>query len=244
MPRINQLFKINYPKLALVLALAGSHSFAQVVKEKRHFVSLSGGAANPIGIFASVDPKVDNSGYAVTGYFVETEGVFYFIPYVGLGTKLGTMGNKIDEYAFKSSSGLNSANGTIGKWKSTYFMFGPAFAIPTKSITVDFKLFLGAFSAKTPNVELSTNILGSPITIKQPSTSSTSIAFDFGMGIRVNMSPSLALKFNLDVMNATPSFVTNTTATFEGEKFSDSNSFIQPMTMVNAGIGLAYQFVK
>ena len=44
-------------------------------------------------------------------------------------------------------------------------------------------------------------------------------------------------------MNSTPSF-TSTTAYYQDQKETYTNSFIQPTTVVNVGIGLAYQFVK
>lgn len=236
----------------LLLSFQAAH--AQLSDQKRHFIALNVGASIPLGVYNNTSMDEDNAGYATAGGDFNFEGAYYFKPYLGIGGTLGIFSNKINKEEFEhdlnddlESSGLQgSYYGTVGSWRTLYVMVGPYLSVPLNKFTFDLKLMAGPTNTASPEIDITVNPDNTPDQIRffRESDQGTSFAYNIGVAARYHFNKRWAIRAHADFISANPHFDQKTHVYYQGVKNSGTNSYDQPISVLNTGVGIVLQLGK
>jgi len=96
-------------------------------KEKQNiYLDASFGASFPLGNYAKENPKVKETGYAKTGFFIQANADWMGKNNFGLAFQLTYQNNSLKDAA-KTIYTYDSINLIAGNWSNIYVMAGPVF---------------------------------------------------------------------------------------------------------------------
>lgn len=211
--------------------------------QKKGFVSLSLGTANPLGDFGSKEVTNDKAGLANLGLVIDLTAGYIFHDNIGGIVMLRSQANPIDGQVFADAlakqlpSGITSTY-SVKSWAIGSFLIGP-FGSFKLSEKFDFqpKILVGATSISNPeiNVNFSNNSW-----VKQASTNASGFGYLIGAGVKYNMGERWCLSGNVDYTGASIDFKDVTTTTSAGTT-QKSNITIN-FASINTTIGIGYKF--
>jgi hypothetical protein len=173
----------------LLLLTLSSGLFAQEVRTKNGFISVTLGAAFPTGDFADSDLNNDDAGFAENGVAINLVNFGYlFSKNIGITAMLSGSAYPID-----------ANNGDEPIWGFGSFMVGPLFSFASEDgkTELDLRVMIGTSSATLDPDDGSQEFEGS------------GGAFSIGSGLRYNLSDFIALTSNFDIISGNPEFDVN-----------------------------------
>jgi opacity protein-like surface antigen len=224
------------------------------------FIGLSGGASFPMGNWGKASTATsltslegtvnDISGYASTGGFGALDGAWFFSEHFAVGGmfKYGTYnlhGMDSLSYGYEKSFDVDTTRLTHTNYTMWSIMPGLYYNLPlAKKISLTARALVGVSHTSTPQITVTIEDGGvfDPPAI-QYSSSQTSFAFDVGAGLRYVITKCLAIDLKGDYFYTKPDFTINNSPrnTNAGREVTKYN---QPLTSINASLGIAYVFGK
>ncbi|HWB62037.1 MAG TPA: hypothetical protein VG603_00900 [Chitinophagales bacterium] len=237
--------------LVTVILLPGLTGTAQDKTEKikaKSFVEFSAGISAPFGNFAKSDYDNPKAGFAQLGPHFNFGGA-YFIPHTNFGFggfiaysqyTLRNMQNMSDGYL--DAFGVDSATVKYTKYHKIDVLIGPYYSIPTKYVTVDFRLLGGVTNALSPQIKV--YLEDDPTDgFTQDKALATALAAQVGFGLRFTPIPQFAIALRADYFYSRPVFdISNENRVVAAGRLI--SSYTEPIQGINATLGLVYQFGK
>lgn len=236
--------------LAFALVLASLVSDGQA--PKRSFVAFSLIAPTPVGNYRSTDVHNDYALFAKGGMGFGIEGAYMFHPYVGMGAMVAGISNKLDEaefsdalkQGFKEQQGVlvNSRTKASSHWVQTA-MLGVYGSFPLKGISLDAKVLGGLLTYQFPHIQVNSTSGGVEVVQKMNAKSTTNFGLNAGVGARVKLTEHLALRATVEYLQGSADLTIFQSVAAENGSLlaTDQQTYPFTISMVNFGIGLAYQ---
>lgn len=236
--------------LFLLLFSIAITSHAQL-KLKRSFISASLFFPTPIGEYKSTDIKKDGSGFAKGSVGFGLEGAYMLHPNIGIGGIWAGYISNFNSKALKSEyENYSKEEGRYGTWTVTgnphsigVLMVGPYASLPFKNISLDAKFFVGYFTYKLSNVQITYKENGYARSSSVEGLYVNTIGINPGVAARIKLSERIALKLGVDYIYGKP-IVEATTKVNGIAQPSDDNDEKSEVAIVNIGLGLAFQLNK
>ncbi len=169
-------------------------------KEKQKmYLDVSFGVSFPLGNYAKENPKVKETGYAKTGFFIQANADWMGKNNFGLAFQLTYQNNTLKDtvktiYSYGSINPIGSGN-----WSNIYVMGGPVFLKQIKKIAIDAKV-VGGFLISMSPVFKTTN----PETNLNEGGTGTGFALGVNIGLGYAISQKVVLKFTLGYLAGFP----------------------------------------
>lgn len=224
-----------------VIALGQEQNFGQTDPKpvRRGYIGFSLGAAIPTGDFASTDINSDNSGFAQTGLTIQLVNFGYtFGGNFGIAGMWSGAAFALDVESLAKNAGLSGMTVESDLWSFGAFMGGLLVSLPSNSMNVDFRFMIGSGSGTAPEMSISGFVNGSHVDIIQNSASAMSLAYDLGIGLRLNVSKLISLNLFMDYLGCKATFVTDI---YAGSLFLETVEFVQPMNQLNITGGIGFR---
>lgn len=206
--------------LAVTMLLAGGFSNAQqqqAPKERKSFLAITGGAAFPMGDFASKNMDNLQAGLATTGFNVNLHYGYQVNPVFGIAVTVPYSSFGVD------NSVLEGTGLTMDHWQYYGLLAGPMYTAQAGAKTkFDFKMLIGATNVNSPKFTYH----GEDAVAEDWSTS---FAWQLGADVRMDIGKRAFFMGNLDYNSMQPKFSTS------GE---GSDSFEQKMSLFNLSVGI------
>lgn len=234
--------------IAFVFVLASLASQAQA--QKRSFVAFSLLAPTPIGHYKSTDFESDNALFAKGGMGFGIEGAYMIHPYVGIGAMVAGISNKFEESEFSkgvkrkyhNDGYLVNATTTGGSHWVQAYMLGVHGSYPIKGVSFDVKVLGGPVSYQFPNVQVNLSSGGAVIDVEMSADKVTNWGINAGIGARVKLTQHLAIRATVDYLQSKADVNVFQSGLQNGKVIATGQETISSaISMVNFGIGLAYQ---
>jgi hypothetical protein len=224
------------------------------------FIGISGGTSFPMGNWGKASTATsltslegtvnDLSGYASTGGFGALDGAWFFSEHFAVGGmfKYGTYnlhGMDSLSYGYEKSFDVDTTRLTHTGYTMWSIMPGLYYNLPlAKNLSFTARALVGISHASTPQITVTIEdggVFDPPVV--QYSSSQTSFAFDVGAGLRYLITKCLAIDLKGDYFYTKPDFTINNTTrnTNAGRQVTNYN---QPLTSINASLGIAYVLGK
>jgi hypothetical protein len=241
--------------ISIAIIFIAISASAQSDKPKpKGFLALNAGLGLPIGNFAGTDFNKNDQGFAILGVnFHLANGIPLFNSHFGIATKIDFGINPVDDVAlrlaFRNSINNPSYNYTaksLSNYTYSTTLIGLFITLPTKRFSFDYRLQAGIMYAKTPTLNFiaSNNTLIVNSTLYE--TNATAFAFNIGLGVRYSIVPKLCLLFNIDYLDASPTFtsksVTKTSIPGSTDTETSYTTSKQNISLINASFGIGWQF--
>lgn len=229
--------------ICLGILFLASSSFSQV---KKAMLGISPGPSIPIGDFASTDLRYDKAGYAKTGVHLSVDFTYHFFKYFGVAglwtgnvnpVNIEKMTDKLEglfmmidpDFAWEVQSQA---------WSSGGLLAGPLLSLPLGRLQLDLRALYGVSSSKVPRLDMSATDGVNSFVITQHEARKTSLACNFGGGLRYHFSENLALTANMDNFMVYPEFDVAVTSDVG---YGGSGKVEQFINMMNFSIGIGYK---
>lgn len=230
-------------------------AFCAIGQEKnQNYVSLAVGASIPTADFAKADAgSFDNwnntAGFAKTGFTIGVEGAHYFTSRIGLAGIIyySNHGGFSSSDAAKLGDSYTDAFGvdestvtTSGSYQALNVMIGPQYTFPLGKVALDIRVLGGLLkSISTPTMTVQLEDV-TATTFTQESSTASAFGWQVGTGIRYPMSGKLGLMFRVDYFSSSGVSIENTNRTNSAGRMVTT----QPMSWLNAGLGITYSLGK
>jgi len=167
---------------AVIISLGWGQSTAQGVKvPSRLDVTLSGGAAFPVGDFAS--PSSAEAGFASTGFALAFAMTYRAIDYLDVGGQIVFSSNKFDEVRFSSGLGIPAGVITTGYYVNMGFLAMAGFTTAVAaSVDYNIRLYGGMMWAQSPEFKGTWAGLTDKLL---PSGSGYPLVYGMGTGVKI-----------------------------------------------------------
>jgi len=231
--------------LLAIVTLVTTFSLA-TAQDTHNYIGISLGPSFPIGDYGSKDADNENGGLANTGAIFDLSYAYRFGqgPF-GVTAMIRGQANLTDAQALANifANQFPGITWTVESdpWTIGCLMVGgfASFNLSGKT-SFDARAMIGLAAANSPELNISANVQGIPIWVKQSSTYGSSAAFLVGAGFKFALGNRLYLLANLDYMGLKPEFEDVETIGSDGSRSFDTWS--QPMATLNAGVGIAFRF--
>jgi hypothetical protein len=241
----------KFPAILFVL-LFPFFGFTQTdTKEKKAkenqniYLDASFGASFPLGNYANEDPKVNESGYAKTGFFIQANADWMGKNDFGIAFQLTYQNNSLKDttktiYPYGSTNPIGSGN-----WSNIYVMAGPVFLKQINKIAIDAKVVGGFLISMSPLFK-TTN----PETKLNEGGTGTGFALGVNIGLGYAISPKFAVKLTLGYLAGFPKIDRQYNAYVIGMDTTGHYIYSapvditikKPVSTFNTGIGIIYKF--
>ena len=215
-------------------------------KEKQKiYLDASFGASFPLGNYAKENPKVKETGYANTGFFIQANADWMGKNDFGLAFQLTYQNNSLKDtaktiYAYGSTNPIG-----LGNWSNIYVMAGPVFLKQIKIFSIDAKL-VGGFLISTSPVFKTTN----PETKLNEGGTGTGFALGVNIGMGLTIYKKVTLKLTLGYLAGFPKIERQYNAYVIGMDTTGHYVYSAPVDITikktvstfNAGAGIIYKF--
>ena len=215
-------------------------------KEKqRIYLDASFGASFPLGNYAKENPKVKETGYAKTGFFIQANADWMGKNDFGLAFQVTYQNNSLKDttktiYAYGSTNPIGSGN-----WSNIYVMAGPVFLKQIKKIAIDVKI-VGGFLISMSALFKTTN----PETKLKEGGTGTGFALGVNIGVGYAVSPKFAVKLTFGYLAGFPKIDRQYNAYVIGMDTTGHYIYSAPVDITikksvstfNTGAGIIYKF--
>lgn len=209
-------------------------------------IGIAAGYGIPMGQFGNLDINDDDAGYANRGSFLEIslthqigEDQFGFAALVRRqhhSTEVQALGDDLENQLPGTTWTVESTDWRLGAVMvggyGSFALFG--------QLSLDVKSMIGLLLSDSPELILAGEGPLGAIGSVQSSVSTSSLAYLFGVGLKVGVGPKFFLSGHVDYMGSAPHFsgvqVTNSDGTII------RGSIRQDIGLLNVGVGLAYRF--
>lgn len=202
---------IKFLKFFSVGLLLGTSSQLQAQDSLKSVLSFQLGVAIPTGSFAKADAITEQQGFALPGFSANLELMAGSRAPLGWALRVGITRNPLRDSAYASaleeSRGSTITSFSVEQgWRSTQFITGPVFRIPSQTVEVDIKFLGGIAFAKAPKANFLEQLSGSPFPTKVLLTPSVNPNFLFVTGVSARIPSSartgvvLGLEYSAMVM--------------------------------------------
>jgi hypothetical protein len=214
-------------------------------KEKQSiYLDASFGASFPLGNYAKENPKVKETGYAKTGFFIQANADWMGKNDFGLAFQLTYQNNSLKDAA-KTIYSYDTTNPIAGNWSNIYVMAGPVFLKQIKKIAIDAKLVGGFLISMSPWFKTF-----NPETKLNEGGTGTGFAFGMNVGLGYAISPKFAVKITLGYLAGFPKIDRQYNAYVIGMDTTGHYIYSAPVDITikktistfNAGAGIIYKF--
>ncbi len=238
--------------LTAVLIFCAFYSIAQ--EKNQSYIGIIVGASIPTADFATAEAgSFDNwnntAGFAKTGLAIGVEGAYYFSPRIGLAGSIyySNHGGFNSSDAAMLGDSYTDAFGvdestvtTSGSYQALNVMIGPQYTFPLGKLALDFRVLGGLLkSISTPTMTVQLEDV-TETTFTQESSTASAFGWQVGTGIRYPMSDKLGLTFRVDYFSSSGVSIENTNRTNSAGRMVTT----QPMSWLNAGLGITYSLGK
>jgi outer membrane protein W len=192
----------------------------------------------------------DVHGYAKTGAYVSVDGAWFFSEHFGIGAMV-KYGNHdlrgIDSLSqgYEESFDVDTTRTTHTSYKIWSFMPGLYYHLGLASkLSFTARFLAGLAAASTPEITVTIEdggVFDPPV--EQYSASKIAPAFDAGLGLSYALNRSLLINLQADYFYTKPDFsISNSHRNTNAGR--EVYQYDQPLTSVNASVGIAYNFGK
>lgn len=231
--------------LNVVMITSGFSCFSQSSSSySKNILSVSTGAAVPVGEFAKTDAYSQTAGFAKTGLNLSVEYQYKFSKGIGACSKLTWQQHTLDQtdilIALKNSNPDETYTLDFQKWRLFGAFAGLYAALPVGSGRVIFKprLMIGALHASSPGSQITGVYNLRKDWSNTASVSTTAVSYIVGWGVSVKASEIINLLINIDYISAKLKFDNETTITNYGvERYSLTQKF----GSINFCVGIAFK---
>ncbi|MBS0009858.1 MAG: hypothetical protein KFF49_00510 [Bacteroidales bacterium] len=231
--------------------------FSSKLGAQESYIGFSLGTSIPRGDFAATENLFIN-GYAIPGFTVRFEGVYYHIPLIGIGARLGfgsLYAERDDyledmlEYAYMQSQvpvfGTMPESGDVGFesgfWNYINLMAGPELSVPFGRFQAGIRGFAGLTMAFYPRRELTytegTNLL--EIYTKGPSAA---LAYAYGASLLYRSRAGTGIKLSADYLSSKANYDFNMDVAIDIDEYNISRSEDIDMEALSLTLGFFYLF--
>jgi hypothetical protein len=224
---------------ALLLVLFTTNLLAQ----KKGFVSLNLGGANPIGDFGSKESTNSKAGLANLGILLDLAFGYKFHENIGVTAMIRSQANPIDGQVFADALANALPSGTtaqysVKSWATGMFLVGPfaSFKVSDK-FYIEPRVMGGLTSISNPEINIT---FSNNTWLKQISTDASGFGYLIGAGVKYNLSEKWCLIGNIDYTGASIDFKDVTTTYSNG--FIQKSSNTLTFASVNSTIGIGLRF--
>lgn len=199
---------IKFLKFFSVGLLLGTSSQLQAQDSLKSVLSFQLGVAIPTGSFAKADAITEQQGFALPGFSANLELLAGSKAPIGWAFRVGLTRNPLRDSAYRSaldktrSSTITNFTVEHG-WRSTQFLTGPVFRIPTKRAEFNFKILGGLALARAPKFSFLEQTAPTTFASNQADPASTiNFSFVSGVGVRLPFSPKSAVLMGVEYSSA------------------------------------------
>jgi hypothetical protein len=222
-------------------------------KDSKYFIGVSYGKSFPLGDFK--DNKIDldafgnNSGFAKTGKKIDIFGGYYLNKEYGITGLIRHQTYSTDATSFEQE--LNRINTTINysadskDWAFTSLLGGLFYNYPiTKRISIQPKGMIGLMFGSSPEINVKATNSSNTRVVNIESGNSAGMAFEFGIGLKSQLSKRFALMPTFDFSGGLlsfsnrKSFYTNSS----GIIYTYTKTYYPEILTFNFGLAVAYTF--
>ena len=220
--------------LALLISIAG-------YSQKKGFLSTSFGLGIPMSDFNyNANAKV-GMGYGI-------EGGYYFTKGIGVGLKVSTITNKVDDYDFEQELkdayiDYNYISVDATQWTSLDIAIGLYGKIPIgNKFEFEGKTLFGLLIVKSPEQRFT--IMSDYVNLEYTEYPANSSVFPYNGEIvfKYLIGESSTINIFGSVTGANPTFNIYTRSNINGDITYDYGIYSQKVTLINTGIGFTYKF--
>jgi hypothetical protein len=214
-------------------------------KEKQKiYLDASVGASFPLGTYAGDDPKVDATGYATPGFFIQANADWMGKSNFGLAFQITYQNNSLSDvaetvYTYDTTNPIGP-----GSWSNIYVMAGPVFLQQFKKLAIDAKV-VGGFLISTSPVFNTIN----PETKQNEGGTGTGFALGVNVGVGYAISKKVSIKLSLGYSAGFPKRESQTAQVIG---IDTTGHFIysapveisikKTVSTFNTGLGIIYKF--
>jgi hypothetical protein len=202
--------------------------------EKKSFIALHAGPTFPVGDFNSNNTGNENAGFAKTGYTINLNYGYNFVPKAGITASVFYNSYKTHQFSTAFLDGNTQAiNLDIDHWKFYGLSAGPMLTFDLrKNIYSDIKVMGGIVNANSPKVTYNGVVMAEDDWSWAP-------AFQGGINVRIGTGSNLFVFGNADFMYMKPKF---------SYKYTNENQQLvnedikQKISAVNVSAGVGFNF--
>jgi hypothetical protein len=214
---------------------------------KYNFSEFIIGLSIPAGDFTRTDPENTRSGFADPGgYFFAGYGRMYhkMIGFeVALSVNFNPLNSSIDQ--LKKLTYAQEYNHDAG-WVIINYLAGPRFSFPAGKFAFNARLLAGLMDARRPSFKNSITGIGYEV-VEEKVGHGYDFVYQFGAGLRYQISKKLGIKLMADYFKATPTISFQETASvwsvYYGYYFVyHERKYSQPVAAWNIGFGIDLHF--
>lgn len=212
---------------------------ADTLKTGYNTLQLSVGISSAVGSFGRND--ITGTAFAESGFTLSLQYVLSINRNVGFGFSVGSFSNNVNERLFSPSlpgdpapDDLVRTLTEIGRWRGNHIFAGYYVSIPSRHITVDFKLLPGLLRVHHPEFTVNQRLpAGSQQTFSADAEPHLSFGYNLGTNVRLKLSSQTQFSFSADYIYTRP----KTSYSINGIGFNNGR---QPISVVNLSWGLAW----